>query len=549
MKLLDIINLNLLQKFARQLSVAIFLVSWPWMSCQAMPFELSGLWFQAQPDWQYGNQSRLEDPLLTPVEHPALTGGHFLFQSDFEVGRDGSLVVDFKNSSVIGQFRHFVFDSRGQLVAKMEGGIQNATKNPFFLRHGREFQLAPGHYRLITELSSPFFLAQPQPYLDTPEHYQQAIKAMNALTLVCMGIFIGLGIYYAALAAVSRRVAEGMYALFILGNLLYNGTALLVFPELFDLHWFYLISVPILFSNCAYVVFVIALLEIRRDSHPRLFRSGMALLGMLASFIVLAAIMPHWSLELDRYGVGLFLLYGFSAGIIRSREGNASAKFYLAAIGVFFVLGLLSISLGGLSGVYTMYIEHLGLVSVIAEVMLLALVLSYQFGQLRKEKESALVHAERNFRIAYTDALTGLPNRYALDISIAQLPKEGSLTFIDLDGLKFYNDQFGHQRGDELLCCFANLLSERLGETACVHRLGGDEFAITYAKGDLEWINMLMAEVTQAMHYAGFEFAGASFGSVHVHEAPEIGELKHLADTRMYEEKRRRKSQDLFSQN
>jgi GGDEF domain-containing protein len=84
---------------------------------------------------------------------------------------------------------------------------------------------------------------------------------------------------------------------------------------------------------------------------------------------------------------------------------------------------------------------------------------------------------------------------------------------------------------------------------ACVHRLGGDEFAITYVKGDLEWINTLMAEVMQAMHYAGFEFAGASFGSVHVHEAPEIGELKHMADTRMYEEKRRRKSQDLFSQN
>ena len=548
MRLLGIINLNPLQRLARLLSLIILLVSWPWMTCQAMPSELPGLWFEAQPGWEYGNQNRLEDPLLTPVEHPALTGGHFLFQSNFEVSRDGLLVVDFKNSSVIGQFRHFVFDSRGQLVAKMEGGIQNATKNPFFLRHGREFRLAPGQYRLITELSSPFFLAQPQPYLDSTEHYQQAIKAMNAITLICMGIFIGLGIYYAALAAVSHRLAEGMYALFILGNLLFNGTALLVFPELFNLHWFYLVSVPILFSNCAYVVFVMALLEIRRDSHPRLFRSGMALLGILAGFIALAAIMPHWSLELDRYGVGLFLLYGFSAGIIRTREGNASAKYYLVAIGVFFVLGLLTISLGGLSGIYTMYIEHLGLVSVIAEVMLLALVLAYQFGQLRKEKESALVSAENNFRIAYTDALTGLPNRYALDREIERLPDKGSLTFIDLDGLKFYNDQFGHQRGDDLLRCFAQLLSQHLGEGACLHRLGGDEFAITCPEGDLEWISTVMVEVTHAMHYAGFEFAGASFGSVHVHEAPENGKLKHMADTRMYEHKRRRKEQDLFSQ-
>src|SRR5690606_14537853 len=127
-------------------------------------------------------------------------------------------------------------------------------------------------YKLVTEIDSPFYLAQPEPYIDHRDHYRQAINAPNALTLVGLGIFVGLGIYYAALALVRKRAAEGMYALFILGNLLFNGSALLVFSELFGLQWIYLVSVPILFSNFAYIIFVMALLEIRKKSHPRLHR-------------------------------------------------------------------------------------------------------------------------------------------------------------------------------------------------------------------------------------------------------------------------------------
>jgi hypothetical protein len=69
------------------------------------------------------------------------------------------------------------------------------------------------------------------------------------MVLVCLGIFIGLGIYYACLALMRRRRVHALYALFILGNLLYNGAALLVWHDLFASRWFYLISAPILFSN------------------------------------------------------------------------------------------------------------------------------------------------------------------------------------------------------------------------------------------------------------------------------------------------------------
>jgi diguanylate cyclase (GGDEF)-like protein len=508
--------------------------------CPADVRELAGRWYQVPDGWVYQGQNSLATAGLGPVAKVALTGGHFWQQVDFDINTAGRYVLDFKNTSTIGHFRHIILDERGHPVADVQGGIRSSEANPFFLRHGREVDLPVGHYRLLTELNSPFFLAEPQPYLDALDAYRQAIKPGNALTLLCLGMFLGLMVYYATLAMVRRRMSEAMYSIFILGNLLFNGTALLVFPELFGMHWIYLVSVPILFSNCAYILFVMSLLNIRHESYPRLHTVGALLLALLGGLIVLALIMPHWSLEIDRYGVGLFLIYGLVAGIVRSFDGSVTARFYLGAIGMFFVLGVTTISVDSIS-FYTLNIEHMGLFSVSVEIMLLALVLTHQFTLLYHEKERAIERMEQSNRIARTDALTGLPNRAALDLALESLPQHGSLTFIDMDGLKYYNDQFGHERGDELLCVFARHLSERLGVRAQAHRLGGDEFAITCEQGDVSWVVKMLMQAVEDMRADGFKLAGASFGSAHVHENPNNEELKHMADCRMYENKRLRK--------
>jgi len=502
--------------------------------------ELTGLWYQAPEDWVYQEQTDLAAAGLKPVTKVELTGGRFWKQVDFDINTAGRYVLDFKNTSSIGHFRHMILDTQGLSVADAQGGIQSSEVNPFFLRHGREVDLPAGHYRLLTELNSPFFLAEPQPYLDTLDNYRQAIKPGNALTLLCLGIFLGLMIYYAALAIACWSLSSAMYSIFILGNLLFNGTALLVFPELLGMHWIYLVSVPILFSNCAYILFVMSLLKIRYDAYPRLNIAGTVLLALLGGLIGLAMVMPHWSLEIDRYGVGLFLIYGLVAGIVRSREGSVIAQLYLGAIGTFFVLGIMTISANNLS-FYTLYVEHMGLFSVVVEVMLLALVLTHQFTLLYREKEYALERMEHSISVARTDPLTGLPNRVALDLALECLPPHGSLTFIDMDGLKYYNDRFGHERGDELLRTFARHLSERLSVRAQAHRLGGDEFAITCELGDVSWIEKMLTQAMEDLHISGFETAGVSSGSVHVREASGKEELKHLADTRMYENKRLRR--------
>ena len=511
------------------------------VASMASPLRLEGSWYQAPADWAYDGQHIPGNAGLTPVDLVSHTGGRFIFEADLSIDEPATQVLDFKNSSVIGVFRHWIFDSEGRQVGSAEGGIESVAENPFLLRHGREFHLPPGRYRLITEVSAPFFLAHPQPYIDSLAHYRQAIKPGNALVFLCLGILLGLAIYYSALALVRRNVVDGMYALFILGNLLYNGTALLVYPDLFGMHWFYLISMPILFSNCAYAMFVITLLDIRRDSTPRLYRLGMWLLALLGIFILLALFKPHWSLELDRYGVGLFLLYGLGSGIVRSMQGGTTARLYLVAIVTFFVLGFTSIILGGLHGIFTFYMEHMGLAAVTVEALLLALVVAQQFAQMHKERERALTQARRNRKLAQTDALTGLPNRYALELALAQLPAEGSLTFIDLNGLKHYNDRFGHERGDELLCCFSRNLKSLLPGCACLHRLGGDEFAITCKEGNVSRTEARINDAIDALHAEGFESAGVSFGSVRVAENPAKDRLMRMADERMYESKRRSK--------
>jgi len=190
----------------------------------AQQLDLKGQWYEAPQAWLYARQLTLTDAGLKPVEGPNKTGGHYFYQMDFNLSNGKASIIDFKNSSVIDRFHHWVFDDQGHLVAEAQGGIQSSEANPFFLRHARELTLGGGHYRLITEVASPFFLAQPVPYLDTLGHYRQAIKAGNGLTMLCLGVLLGLAFYYAALAVTRCNTTDALYCIFILGNLLYNGT-------------------------------------------------------------------------------------------------------------------------------------------------------------------------------------------------------------------------------------------------------------------------------------------------------------------------------------
>lgn len=102
-------------------------------------------------------------------------------------------------------------------------------------------------------------------------------------------------------------------------------------------------------------------------------------------------------------------------------------------------------------------------------------------GELRamnRRLEGARSEAEER---ALTDTLTGLRNRRALDLALAELVARGQpfgLMHLDLDWFKAVNDTLGHAAGDHVLRMVAGVLraQTRAGDT--VARVGGDEFVI-----------------------------------------------------------------------
>ena len=77
------------------------------------------------------------------------------------------------------------------------------------------------------------------------------------------------------------------------------------------------------------------------------------------------------------------------------------------------------------------------------------------------------------YNAIYRDHLTGALNRRALD----EIYKEGQVAIIDLDSLKYVNDNAGHRYGDALICKLSDLLIYLFGSDN-VFRTGGDEFVV-----------------------------------------------------------------------
>ena len=86
---------------------------------------------------------------------------------------------------------------------------------------------------------------------------------------------------------------------------------------------------------------------------------------------------------------------------------------------------------------------------------------------------------ETAYAMAFKDELTGLPARRALNTAMHGFNRNYVIAMLDIDFFKKFNDRFGHDVGDQVLCMVASHL-RRVGGGGKPYRYGGEEFTILF---------------------------------------------------------------------
>lgn len=110
--------------------------------------------------------------------------------------------------------------------------------------------------------------------------------------------------------------------------------------------------------------------------------------------------------------------------------------------------------------------------------ILLKSVATFALNDIRRRK-----YMSQLYELSYSDRLTGLLNRHAYVKEVKNLESttnELGIIFTDINGLKYTNDNFGHEKGDELILNTAKVLKNVFGKNknSTIYRIGGDEFVI-----------------------------------------------------------------------
>lgn len=171
-------------------------------------------------------------------------------------------------------------------------------------------------------------------------------------------------------------------------------------------------------------------------------------------------------------------------------------------------------------------------------------------------------HYEQQLKtLAHSDSLTGLTNRslffdFARQAIARAARQEGSLAilFIDLDGFKAVNDNYGHDVGDRLLKVLAKNLKQCFRESDIVARVGGDEFAVLIDQIHEEEIlkalcTKVVEQLSQAMDVESVTCqVSASIGvAIYPRDGTEVEALLARADEAMYRVKGNGGSNFVFS--
>ncbi|AOY77936.1 GGDEF domain-containing protein [Clostridium formicaceticum] len=170
---------------------------------------------------------------------------------------------------------------------------------------------------------------------------------------------------------------------------------------------------------------------------------------------------------------------------------------------------------------------------------------------LQQEIENRVKAEEKLRYLAAIDTLTGAYNRgmglSMLDNLIKITKRSGevfSICYLDINDLKFVNDNYGHTEGDDLLVLLCNSIKEEIREYDILCRLGGDEFLIIFPKCTSKNVEAIIDRIQKKINIQNEKNQNPyslsfSYGILQVdsQKEPSVDALIELVDKKMYAHK------------
>lgn len=232
------------------------------------------------------------------------------------------------------------------------------------------------------------------------------------------------------------------------------------------------VAVPNVLLASAFAFTLQGLLRFQDERlHPGWLWGPVLLALVLNAALLHTPALRHWGMAAVVLAQWLYFF-----GLLRRHwAGIPGRSKYLFASGT-------TLLMGGL-GAGPLVLEHVGPeISALTLYPFCMAVVIHGMGSVLMSKERS---DTRNRQLAYTDELTGLHNRRAMEQHLVQQIAQAcradqtfSLLLLDIDHFKQVNDEHGHLQGDKVLCAVARVLQNSLRSQDIAGRWGGEEFLV-----------------------------------------------------------------------
>jgi diguanylate cyclase (GGDEF)-like protein len=464
-------------------------------------------------------------------------------------GGDYWLIARINNVSGLADW---VLDPNGTIIGRVEAWIVGPSRDngnlqrlemgyeadyEYLLHYGKHVRLEPdASYTIAVRFQSPYFASSPG-FSIVPRPAFVRLVGQDTLFIVgALGALVMLALYNLFIFVRTRDSSLFFYSAYLLFYAVGWGLTFNLGAHVFglrDLRWHY---VPFFLLPVLNILFYLRFLKLEQY-HPGLAKLSRAVIALSLLLLPSCFLALSYAHTLATLVIGLFVMLAFVSGIVVWRKGFQPARFFILAFLCLLIPALFILPANiGLIPDLVSNSELWTLMGGTLDGLLLAFALAERINQLEREKDAALLEANRALTLAHTDALTKLGNRQAFERDTERLLSDGALISVDLDGLKRINDLHGHTRGDALLRDFAASLSA-LPKSVSSYRLGGDEFVILACIADVPAVQTELQRIEARLRLEGFPEAGVSFGVATVMETNEGTRLNELADARMYQHK------------